>query len=136
MPHKKLWEVPGYKVHPPNERTLQVLYSPQIDKGIKDVTVLMSTLFPHGGRSGLHTHDVDEIMYIITGRGEGVEGEEVFDIEPGVVFYAPAGVKHECRNFSNETMQIFCVYVPSLPDNVVEEFVKNASLKGKNSKIN
>jgi len=131
MPYKKLWEVPSYKVDPPNERTLQILYSPQIDKNIKDVTVLMSTLFPHGGRSGLHTHDVDEIMYIITGRGEGVEGDKVFDIEPGVIIYAPAGVRHECRNFSDETMQILCIYIPSLPDDVVEKFVKNAKLRVK-----
>ena len=119
MPYKKLWEIPSYKVDPPNERTLQVIYSPQIDKGIKDVTVLMSILFPHGGRSGLHTHTVDEIMYIITGRGEGVEGDDIFEIEPGTIIYAPAGVKHECRNFSDETMQILCIYVPSLSNEVV-----------------
>jgi len=135
MSYKKAWEIPSYKVSPPNERSLQILYSPQIDKGIKDITVLMSTLFPHTGRSGLHTHDVDEIMYIITGRGEGVEEDKVFDIQPGTIIYAPAGVRHECRNFSDETMQILCVYVPSLPDDVVDKFVKNAKLRVKKDKL-
>jgi hypothetical protein len=35
-----------------------------------------------------------------------------------------AGVKHNCRNFSDETMQMYCVYVPALPDD------ERASLAG------
>lgn len=129
MPYERLWEIPSFKVDPPNERALQIIFSPQVNKGIKDTTVLMSTIFPHTGRTGLHTHPVDEIMYVITGRGKGEEAGKTFKIEPGTIIYAPAGVEHECRNLGDETMQIFCVYIPSLPDEIVEKFVKGAKLR-------
>ena len=128
MSYKRLWEIGSYKVGPPNERALQLIFSPRTDKGIKDCAVLMATLVPYTGRSGLHTHLVDEIMYVITGRGEGVEGDKRFKIEPGTIIYAPAGVQHECRNYGDDTMQIFCVYIPSLSNEQIEEYVKNSKV--------
>jgi len=133
MPYKRLWEIGSFKVESPNERSLQILYSPQVDKGIQDVTVLMSTIAPHSGKTGIHTHPVDEFIYIITGRGEGEEDGKTFKIEPGTIIYAPAGVKHDCRNFGDETMQMLCIYVPALPDEVVEKITRNAKLRVKKS---
>ncbi|MCK4348545.1 MAG: hypothetical protein KAW47_08000 [Thermoplasmatales archaeon] len=52
-------------------------------------------------------------------------------MEPGTIIYAPAGVKHDCRNFSDETMQMLCVYVPALLNEVVEKITKNAELRVK-----
>jgi len=133
MAYKRLWEIGSYKVEPPNERSLQILFSPQVDKGIENLTVLMSTLAPHSGRTGVHTHPVDEVIYVITGRGEGKENGKTFKIEPGTIIYAPAGVEHDCRNFSDETMQMLCVYVPALPDESVDRIVKNSKLRVKSS---
>ena len=132
MPHKRSWEIGSFKVEPPNERSLQVIYSRQGDKGIGDLTVLMSTIAPHSGKTGIHTHPVDEIMYIISGRGEGEEAGKTFKIVPGTIIYAPAGVEHECRNLADETMQMFCVFVPALPDESVERITRNAKLRLKN----
>ena len=129
MMYKRLWEIGSYKVGPPKERALQLIFSPQTNKGIKDCTVLMATLAPYTGRSGLHTHSVDEIMYVITGRGEGVEGDKRFKIEAGTIIYVPAGVQHECKNYGDDTMQIFCVYVPGLSDEQIEEYVKNSKVR-------
>jgi len=129
MPYKRVWEIGSFKVESPNERSLQILFSPQIDKGIKDTTVLMSTIVPHTGTTGAHTHDVDEIIYILTGRGLGVEGRETYDLEPGTVIYAPAGVEHECRNLGDDSMQLFCVFIPALPDEAVERITKNAKVR-------
>jgi len=131
MPYKRLWEIGSFKVDPPNERSLQILYSPQVDEGIQNVTVLMSTIAPHTGKTGLHTHPVDEIIYIITGRGEGEEGGKTFKIEPGTIIYVKAGVEHDCRNFGDDTMQMLCIYVPALPDEAVERIVKNAKIRVK-----
>ncbi|PKP58001.1 cupin domain-containing protein [Candidatus Atribacteria bacterium HGW-Atribacteria-1] len=131
MSYKKLWEIGSFKFEPPNERSLQIIYSPQVDERIQNVTVAMSTIAPHSGKTGIHTHPVDEVIYVITGRGECEEDRKTFKIEPGTIIYAPAGVKHDCRNFSDETMQMFCVYVPALPDEVVEKITKNAELRVK-----
>ncbi len=119
------------KVEPPNERSLQILYSPQVDKGMQNLTVLMSTIAPHAGKTGMHTHPVDEVLYIIAGRGEGEESGKTFEIVPGTIIYIKAGVEHDCRNLGDETMQMFCVYVPALPDEVVERITKNSKLRGR-----
>jgi len=125
MPYKRLWKIPSKKVAPPNERCLQIIYSPQQDAKVANATFLMSTLAPHSGQTGVHTHVVDEIIYIITGRGEGEDDGKAFELVPGTIIYAPAGIKHNCRNFSDESMQMFCVYVPALPD----EIIKNLSIE-------
>lgn len=131
MSYKKVWEIGSFKVDAPNERSLQILYAPQVDKNIKDVTVLMSTLFPHQGKTGLHTHTVDEIIYVMNGRDEGQEGDRIFQIEPGIVMYIPAGVEHDCRNFSDETMRMLCIYVPSLPEDKAKNILVGAKIRGK-----
>ena len=129
MPYKKLWEIGSFKVEAPKERSLQILFSPQVDNDIENCTVLMSTIAPHSGKTGIHAHPVDEVIYIITGRGEGEENGKTFKIVPGTIIYARAGVEHDCRNFSDETMQMLCVYVPALPDEIVKNITKNAKLR-------
>jgi mannose-6-phosphate isomerase-like protein (cupin superfamily) len=74
---------------------------------------------------------VDEVIYVITGRGEGEENGRIFKIEPGTIIYAPAGAKHDCRNFSDEIIQMLCVYIPALPNEVVKKITKNAKLRVK-----
>lgn len=74
---------------------------------------------------------MDEVIYVITGRGEGEENGRIFKIEPGTIIYAPAGAKHDCRNFSDEIIQMLCVYIPALPNEVVKKITKNAKLRVK-----
>ena len=67
-------------------------------------TILMSTLVPHRGETGIHTHPVDEVIYVIIGRSEGEEDGKTFKIGLDNIIYTPEVVRHDCRNFSNETM--------------------------------
>jgi len=129
MPHKRLWKIPSKVVAPPNERCLQILYTPQQDQNVANATFLMSTLAPHTGQTGVHTHVVDEIIYVITGRGEGEDDGKTFELVPGTIIYAPAGVKHNCKNFSDETMQMYCVYVPALPEEIVKNLLNEAVIR-------
>ena len=129
MPHKRLWKIPSKKISPPNERNLQILYSPQQDQKAANATFLMSTLAPHIGQTGAHKHPVDEIIYVITGRGEGNEDGKTFDLVPGTIIYAPAGVEHNCRNYADESMQMYCVYVPALPDEVVRNLLNEGLVR-------
>ncbi len=129
MPHKRLWKIPSKMVAPPNERCLQILYTPQQDQNVANATFLMSTLAPHTGQTGVHTHVVDEIIYVITGRGEGEDDGKTFELMPGTIIYAPAGVKHNCKNFCDETMQMYCVYVPALPEEIVKNLLNEAVIR-------
>jgi quercetin dioxygenase-like cupin family protein len=127
MPHTTVWRIPAKRIDRPNERNLQVLYSaaPDAARGgflvhQPDATVLVSTIYPQGGRTGVHTHPVDELIYVISGRGYGTERGDRFVIEPGTVIFAQANVEHDCVNLSTETMQLLCVYLPALPQHAVE----------------
>ncbi len=54
MSYKRLYEIRSMKVDLPKERSLQILFSPQIDKDSENFTALMSTLAPHSGQTGPH----------------------------------------------------------------------------------
>ena len=131
MSYKRLWEIGSNKIDPPKERSLQILFSPQTDKGMENCTILMSTIAPHHGETGVHTHPVDEFIYIISGRGEGEEEGEIYDLVPGTIIHASAGKKHNCKNFSDETMQMLCIYVPSLSNEKVLNIINNSKIRFK-----
>lgn len=126
-------DVPGVKVPQPNERVLKVLMSPQVTD-TRNLTLLVSSISPHSS-TGRHTHDVDEFMYIVTGRGEGYCGEEKVDIQSDVLFYAPSKVEHEVRNTGDETLKLFCIFSPPMkPQGFFEEATKLANEKMNPSK--
>ena len=129
MPYKKARTIGSWRVDPPNERSLKVLLTPQMDEGCPDATFLLSTILPHGGQTGVHTHDVDEVIYIISGYGTGEEAGQTFDIEPGVLIHAKAGVEHNCTNLGDETMQLFCAFIPALPETTVKRIVDNSVVR-------
>ena len=126
MPRKKTQAIASRRVGPPNERSLKLLLTPQKDLPCPNATFLMSSLVPRTGQTGRHVHPVDEVIYVSTGYGEGEEAGVTFTIEPGTLIYAQAGVEHDCRNLSDETMEMYCVYVPALPDFAVERIVPDA----------
>lgn len=104
--------VPGVKVPTPNERILKVLLSPELGNTDK-LTLLFSIISP-GNTTGLHTHEVDEIMYVAVGRGECIVGEEKSEIKEDIVLYAPRLVKHEVKNTGDETLKLVCFYAPPM----------------------
>ena len=106
------WEYPMVKADPPAERFLKIILSPEIGEYEK-ATVLFSHI-PPGSTTGKHTHDSDEIMYVV-GRGVSSVGTQDYTLETDSVIFAPKGVEHECRNTSQtDTLKLFCVYIPPL----------------------
>lgn len=108
----KIKDVKGVKVPLPNERILKVLACPELGAG-GDLTVLVSIITPGGG-TGLHTHDVDEYMYVATGSGQSICKGDVDEVASDSLIFAPKGVEHEIRNTGEESLKLFCVYVPAL----------------------
>lgn len=121
MPVKRAWEVQGSKVDPPYERGLKVIFSPDADE-VGDLTLLISTVYPRGGKTALHTHEASgELMYFMTGRGYAIFEGETFPVEPDVAFYAPPGREHQVVNTGDETMKIICVFTPALPPEYIRQ---------------
>ncbi|NIM45091.1 MAG: cupin domain-containing protein [Nitrososphaeria archaeon] len=118
-------DIPGAKVPEPNERVLKVVMSPEIGNYEK-LTVLVSIISP-GNSTGYHTHGSDEIMYVATGRGEGVVDGETKKIRVDSLIYAAKGVKHEVKNAGDETLKLICFYSPPIkPAGYFEEAINKA----------
>jgi len=105
-------KLPGAKVLGENERLLKVVMSPQVgnyDSG----TVLISDISPRKG-TGMHTHDVDEIMYVASGKGVTICGGKENTIGVGSVILAPEGIEHTVNNTGKEKLRLVCFYVPPM----------------------
>jgi quercetin dioxygenase-like cupin family protein len=50
--------------------------------------------FPAGVRNTWHTHDHDQCLWIMSGRGKVASREKEYTAEPGMTFFIPAGESH------------------------------------------
>lgn len=132
MSFKRIFEIPGADVPPPFARHLKKVLAPEDDKDVEGFTLLTSTLAPYEGKTNPHTHEGQgELMYVVTGRGEGFCGDEKFKLEPDSVVWAPAGVEHQMCNTGEETMKLFCVFVPALPPGYADKAIEAARAASK-----
>jgi HTH-type transcriptional repressor of puuD len=68
------------------------------------------TEFPPGAGIPLHTHNVEESVFILDGLATAVIGEDSFDLGAGDATWAPAGVPHRFVNRGDGPMRIYWVY--------------------------
>jgi len=102
----------GSKVLGENERLLKVVMSPQVGNYDK-ATVLTSDISPRKG-TGMHTHDVDEIMYVVSGEGITICGGKENTFGRGTVIFAPKGIEHTVNSTSDEKLRVFCFFIPPM----------------------
>jgi len=89
----KIEDVPGVKVPSPNERVLKVLACPELGaKG--DFTILISIISP-GSTTGLHTHEGDEYMYMVSGKGESICEDKISEVSSDSFIFAPKDIEHD-----------------------------------------
>jgi mannose-6-phosphate isomerase-like protein (cupin superfamily) len=77
-------------------------------------TFLVAYIAPFGSNNR-HQHTVDEVMYVASGHGRAVKGDEEGELPPGSLIHAPIGVMHQVFNDSPETMKLVCLFNPALP---------------------
>jgi quercetin dioxygenase-like cupin family protein len=66
--------------------------------------------FEPGGQCGWHTHEVEEVEYVISGGpGEAQFEDRTEVLEKGVAIYEPIGVPHNFVNTGKE--RLCCVYM-------------------------
>lgn len=63
------------------------------EMGSRDLRVSL-VFFPPGVRNTWHTHDHDQCLWILGGRGAVASEEEEVVAEPGMAFFIPAGERH------------------------------------------
>ena len=85
----------------PHERFIQALFDHT--SGAKTCTInCVKTPVGGGSPAGLHTHQVDQIFYILSGTMSiEIEGKE-HQVGPGTLVVFPAGVPHRNWNGSPE----------------------------------
>ena len=59
---------------------------------------------------GVHTDQ--EIIYVISGRGEYLLGDKTFPISPGCAIYVPPHTKHGIRRIGNEPVKVIYAHAP------------------------
>ncbi len=109
----------------PYKRSLQVILDRTDGDNVGNFTFLLSTLFPFEGKTDYHTHTVDELIYITSGYGFSLADGKKIPIQAGSFIYAKAGEKHQCVNESNETMRLICIYIPALPEQIIQKIRSN-----------
>ena len=84
----------------PNERFTQTLFDQT--SGAKTCTIqCIKTPAGGGSPAGLHTHQVDQIFYIVKGTMNIEIGEREYEVGPGTLVIFPAGVPHRNWNGSS-----------------------------------
>ena len=96
----------------PAERVITMIMSPEVT-GTQELTLLTS-IIPPGSSTGLHKHNGDEFMYVVTGRGEFVEKGRGQDFEPDCMLFGRANEEHQVRNTGKDMLKLVCVYSPPL----------------------
>lgn len=75
-------------------------------------TVMGRTVFPPKGASHeLHIHEnAEEVLYVVSGHGRAITGDETFEIGPGDVIFAGVGIPHYFEN-TDETEEMVTIWV-------------------------
>jgi quercetin dioxygenase-like cupin family protein len=69
--------------------------------------------FPGGTLAAAHTHAAEEeIIYILSGQGAILAGEQQARLEPGVAVYIPPGLAHQIRADGEEPLKLVTLFSP------------------------
>lgn len=69
--------------------------------------------FPPNAHAPAHDHSAaEEVIYVLSGRGEIYFNGKPEPVRPGTVAYVPKGIEHSVNNQSDEVMRIVYVFSP------------------------
>ena len=75
----------------------------------KNLKMGYTIVYPTGKTTG-HSHDdMEEVYFVLSGKGKMVIGEETFPIQAGDAFYVPLGAFHTTYNTGIEPLRILWV---------------------------
>ncbi|HWR61397.1 MAG TPA: histidine kinase, partial [Clostridia bacterium] len=92
---------------------IEWIYEPEYDNSTNIMHIGITTLFP-GMRQTRHVHYGDEqFLYVLSGKGHQLIGDEVTIIEPGSNCHIEAGSVHETINMGNEPLVQLLISIPA-----------------------
>jgi mannose-6-phosphate isomerase-like protein (cupin superfamily) len=65
-----------------------------------------------GDDIGEETHDVDQVLYFVSGSGDAVLNGERSPIKANSLVVVPAGTLHNFINTGNQPLKLFTIYAP------------------------
>lgn len=69
--------------------------------------------FPGGTLASPHTHDTqEEILYVISGQGAIIAGDQEVSMVPGAAVFIPPGLPHQIRADGTETLRMVTLFSP------------------------
>ncbi|MCF8039559.1 MAG: cupin domain-containing protein [Desulfohalobiaceae bacterium] len=92
-------------------RLWKVLVGPE--QGRSQNMIFGLVTFSPGSDPGTHKHDhQEEIIYVISGTGKTVVGDQTHTLKPGVTVFTEPGVEHGVKNTGNEPLVLISVFSP------------------------
>jgi quercetin dioxygenase-like cupin family protein len=83
------------------------------ENGCCENMILGVVTFPPGSDPGTHRHEKEEeIIYVVSGRGETRVGDRVYPLEPGVAVFTEPGIEHGVRTTGEEDLVLVSVFSP------------------------
>ena len=80
--------------------------------------------FEPDGSYAMHTHPYEQISVVLQGRMRLTVGDEVRDVGPGDMWYAPANVAHGGEFLGDQAVVFIDIYGP--PSDSILEYVERA----------
>jgi quercetin dioxygenase-like cupin family protein len=87
------------------EREVRFDFPITLATGAASTSVVYFEIAP-GKHLGMHTDSAEEILYIVSGEGEAVVGDDTVAIEPGALALIPSMVPHDVVNTGDETIRV------------------------------
>lgn len=86
------------------------------------ITVGEVIIYPGRGHAP-HTHEAEEVLYVISGEGSQTvgEGTDSFAVAAGDAVYVPYGAVHSTYNTSWSPMRLIAVYNPKGPEKLLDQ---------------
>lgn len=79
--------------------------------GTRNISLRITDVLPGETCTPAHIHtECEEVIFILSGKGEIKIGNELFPMEPGDAIYLPTGVAHIMRNTGKEIMRMACSF--------------------------
>ena len=92
-------------------RDWELLLGPE-NAGTHHATLGFST-FPAGSHPAGHTHPLEEeLIYVVSGHGQLVTGDQVIDLSPGTAVYIHPGVEHATVAGPDSMLELVTVFAP------------------------
>ena len=86
------------------------------------VSLMHVVLLPGQGHERHNHPDSDEILYILTGRGEQmVDDAARFPVAPGQAIFIPKGAYHSTVNTGWEPLTLLAIYAPAGAEEALKE---------------